>query len=535
VSKPDGSSERTVDWLRPRVEQHGLQRYVSTLRERKLLILLTVVLTTAVAGLYVATADKKYDAEADILVTPAPRDDPALAGLGLLRESSDPTRDVETAARLITNRDVAERVRRNLRSPEPAKDLLEKVKAEPVAQSNIVAVTARARTPERARNFANAFAQAAVEDRTEEFRRQLDAKITSLRQSIEALPPGARGAAGPDSPEGQLARLEALRGGQDPTMRLETRAVAPENPATPRPKLTILAGLFVGLVLGIGAAFALQVLDPRLRREEQLRALYGLPILGRIPREARRSDRALTPERLSPGTLEAYRTLRATLAASRPEGVSAPAILVTSPSPSEGKTTTAINLASSLALAGNSVALIEADLRRPAVASALEVDPKHGTGAVLLGASDLEDALVETKAYGRYLRVLVADHAGGASGFMADQLFLPAARKLVDDAKAIADFVVIDSPPLSEVIDALPLAQQADEVLLVVRLGRTQLPKLQNLGELLAQHDIAPVGFAVVGVPPSGAGYYYATSGGDSRARQRAGDGARQPASRQPA
>jgi hypothetical protein len=72
-------------------------------------------------------------------------------------------------------------------------------------------------------------------------------------------------------------------------------------------------------------------------------------------------------------------------------------------------------------------------------------------------------------------------------------------------------------------------------VLLVVRLGRTQLPKLQNLGELLAQHDIAPVGFAVVGVPPSGGGYYYATSGGDARSRQRAAESTRQPASRQPA
>src|SRR5205814_4924524 len=100
----------------------------------------------------------------------------------------------------------------------------------------------------------------------------------------------------------------------------------------------------------------------------------------------RRAQRALAPERLSPSTLESYRTLRATLAASRRGGVThAPAVLVTSPSPSEGKTTTAINLASSLALAGNSVILIEADLRRPAIGEALEVNAVHGTGSVLLG------------------------------------------------------------------------------------------------------------------------------------------------------
>ena len=84
---------------------------------------------------------------------------------------------------------------------------------------------------------------------------------------------------------------------------------------------------------------------------------------------------------------------------------------------------------------------------------------------------------------------------------MADQLFLPAARNLVADSKRLADYVIVDSPPLSEVIDALPLAQQVDEVLVVVRLGKTQLTKLQNLGELLATHDLQPVGFAVVGVP----------------------------------
>jgi Mrp family chromosome partitioning ATPase len=82
--------------------------------------------------------------------------------------------------------------------------------------------------------------------------------------------------------------------------------------------------------------------------------------------------------------------------------------------------------------------------------------------------------------------------------------------------------VIVDSPPLAEVIDALPLAQQVDEVLVVVRLGRTQLTKLQNLGELLSRQDIEPVGFAVVGVPPTGDSYYYSpTSAPQQRGRAR--------------
>jgi receptor protein-tyrosine kinase len=253
------------------------------------------------------------------------------------------------------------------------------------------------------------------------------------------------------------------------------------------------------------------VLDPRLRREEQLRRLYGLPILARIPKDARAHGAgALAPESLSPSTIEAYRTLRATLAASRGHEMGSTSILVTSPSPSEGKTTSAINLASSLALAGNKVILIEADLRRPAVGKALGIEPRHGTGSVLLETVELQDALETTKAYGQYLQLLVADYSGAASGWMADRLFLPSTRRIVDEAKKLADYVIIDSPPLSEVIDALPLAQRADEVLVVVRLGKTQLTKLAHLAELLSRHSIRPVGFAVVGAQTQTEGYYYA-------------------------
>src|SRR3954452_22788873 len=91
---------RSAEWLRPRVEQQGLQRYVNTIRERIKLILLIMLLTTGASVAYVLTADKRYEASAALLVTPVSQTDPALAGLPLIHTSSDPTRDVETAARL---------------------------------------------------------------------------------------------------------------------------------------------------------------------------------------------------------------------------------------------------------------------------------------------------------------------------------------------------------------------------------------------------------------------------------------------------
>jgi receptor protein-tyrosine kinase len=510
MTDPQQSAAAGAAWLNPSVDQQGLARYATTIRERRWLILATVLLTTLAAIVYLVTATKVYQAESDILVTPVSGSDPIYASLGLIHDSSDPTRDVETASRLITTIDVARRVKATLHDPRSAGALLKNVTVQPVAQSNIVAVTAEGDSPRAAQQLANTFGQEAVNLRTDLLHQQLDSSIAALKPLVPKTGPGAS-STDPNSLASQLQRMQTLRLAKDPTMRVETLADAPTGPSSPKPKLSLAAGVLAGLVLGIGGAFALQVLDPRLRREEQLRRLYGLPILARIPKDSRAHGAgALAPEMLSPSTIEAYRTLRATLAASRGREVGATSILVTSPSPSEGKTTSAINLASSLALAGNKVILIEADLRRPAIAKALGIEPRHGTGSVLLETVDLQDALETTRAYGNYLQVLCADYSGAASGWMADRLFLPSAQNLVIDAKKLADYVVIDSPPLSEVIDALPLAQRADEVLVVVRLGKSHLTKLAHLAELLSRHDIRPVGFAVVGATAQSEGYYAA-------------------------
>jgi capsular exopolysaccharide synthesis family protein len=521
------------NWLNPSVEQEGLARYVNTVRERKWLILLTVLVTTLAAVVYVVTADKVYKAESDLLVTPITGDDPVLSGLGLISSSSDPTRDVETASKLVTSINVAKRVKTDIKDSRTPQQILNSVSVAPVATSNIVAVTAEGDSPEKAKALANSFAEQAVADRSQSFHKQIDDRIKNIEPQIPDNQSQQQTSDDPNSLAAQLTRLKLLRNGEDPTLRVQALAERPDGASSPKKKLSLIAGIVAGLVLGVGGAFALQVLDPRLRREEQLRRLYGLPILARIPQDAKAHGAgALAPESLSPSTIEAYRTLRATLAASRVQDTGSTSILVTSPSPSEGKTTSAINLASSLALAGNKVILIEADLRRPAIGKALGVEPRHGTGSVLLETVELQDALETTRAYGQYLQLLVADYSGAASGWMADRLFLPSTHRIVAEAKKLADYVIIDSPPLSEVIDALPLAQRADEVLVVVRIGKTQLTKLAHLAELLSRHSIRPVGFAAVGAQSTTEGYYYAAppekgGGGDkdrgsSRERARA-------------
>ncbi len=497
----EDSDRVDTDWRQPPEEQEGLQRYVETIRERFWMIVITVAVTTGIAILYIATATKMYDAEADLLVTPISSDSAGLTSLGLIRESADPTRDVETASRLVTNLDVAARVQKALDSPKSPQTLLSEVTAEPVAQSNVVAVTARETSPTAAKRLANAFAKQAVADRTALLHSQIDDLIPQLRHSGEPGP-------GDTSTADLIAQLEALRASPDPTIRVQTGAALPTAQSSPRPVLSLFGGITAGLILGIVAAFAAQVLDPRLRREAQLRRSYRLPILGRVPKETRSQRSPLAPRTVSPVTGEAYRALRATLAGSQRRSSTGKVILVTGSSPSEGKTTTAVNLATSLALSGKRVILIESDLRRPVLAQVMGARPENGgVVSVLIENTTLAESLIPSSTYGPNLRMLLSDYEGG---WIAELFSIPTAERMIDDARRMADYVIVDSAPLNEVVDALPLALQADEVLVVVRLGVTRLDKLAQLSELLAENGVRPVGFAVVGVPrPKSSQYHY--------------------------
>jgi capsular exopolysaccharide synthesis family protein len=497
-------AHRAGSWLNPPVAAHGAIRYLDTIRERWRLIVACTLISTLAALIYISVAPTRYRAEADVLVTPVSGTESSnTTGLGLITQSNDPTQTVSTAARLISTPTVAELTKARLGISGSAPALLGNVSVEPIAQSSLVAVQAESGSAPAAARLANGFAGAAVELATKQLYGAISAQLPALERQLQSLPPTAR--TGPGTLGERVATLQSLASAPNPTLRVASAATVPSSPSSPKKKLALIAGVVGGLIIGLGAAFASQALDPRLRREQQLRELFRLPLLTHVPRvPASRGEGPLVPSRLTPAAMEAYRTLRATVAAT--VGEDHRSALITSSSEGEGKSTAAINYAVALALLNRRVLLIEGDLRRPRLASALGVGPvAAGVGAVLLNQISMADAVVKSE-LGDNLGLLLVERTAVSP---ADRLSLPTARKLVEEAQTLADYVVIDSPPLTQVIDALPLAQQVDAVLIVARIGTSNLKRLANLGEILDQGGVTPAGIIVVGREHLSHSYYY--------------------------
>lgn len=543
-----------ASWRRPRAEE-GVGRYLTVLRQRVRLILAVTGLCTLAAIVYVAGTAKTYQTQADVLVTPAP--DSLLPEQSLLRESSDPSVEVESVALVVTSQDVASVARAQLRTAESVPALLRHVQAVPVAGSSVVAITATDTSPARAQRLANAFANATIQHTTAQLRAGLDAEADHLKAQIAALPPNGP-AAVVQALAQQLTNVESLESGQDPTLRIATQAAVPTSASSPHVLRSVAAALLAGLVLGVGAALAFNGLDPVLRRQDQLEARYILPVLAQVPaaasgslrqRLARRMGRPaaaagpLIPGRGPSAVLDAYRSLVPLLTATRTgssaEGFEPRSIVVTSPSASDGKTTTAVNLAWLLAASGHRVILIEADFRRPGLGSALGISSAVGMGALFDSVAadlfrpsrtpaNLEEALVETRLRGVKFEVLLAGEGPITGATTLDQLSSAGARELIALAGKRADFVVIDAPALDEAIETLSLVQHADELLMVVALDRTRMARLEHLAELMDRYGIRPRGFVVLGAgrvaPASG----QAARGSDAAPRASAAAWARQ-------
>ena len=434
-----------------------LRDYLRIIRRRWLLITLcTLVVVGAAAGLtYRATPQYASSVQLNISASSDPSIDAAYQGTLTSQQR------VQTYAKLITGTLVAQRVITKLDLTESPEALASQVSSSVDPETTLLNVTVTDPSRGRARQLAQETAEQFVSYVPEIETAQIKASIT-----------------------------------QDATV--------PTSPVSPRPVRNLGLALVLGLMLGVGLAVLRDILDTTVKSGHTLTELTGLALLGGIQYDSKAGKHPLITSLDSHAPrLESFRVLRTNLQfldVDEPPKV----FVVTSAVPGEGKSTTAINLALTLAKASQKVLLIEADLRRPRVSTYLRLEPTVGLTTVLVGAIDIDQAIQPYRETG--LDVVTS---GTVPPNPAELLQSQTMQTTLDKLRGRYDLIIIDAPPLLPVTDAAVLATQADGAILVVRYGKTSREQVSEASKRLESVDAKAFGAVLNMVPARGDSYGY--------------------------
>jgi capsular exopolysaccharide synthesis family protein len=288
---------------------------------------------------------------------------------------------------------------------------------------------------------------------------------------------------------------------------------APSHPKVPK---LVAAFLAVGLLLGCGMALVREHVDQRFHTTEEMSGILGIPVIGTVPHISRRKNhRAELITYLDPQSqaAESYRAIRAAVFfAGRENRIGT--ILVTSPTPGDGKTTSAVNLAIAMAHASRRTLLLDADFRKSSARSVFGFTDKKGLMAVMEGRTNWPDAVHPTQIRG--LDVLPC----GSTTMDASELVASAEfGSLLEELSGQYDCVVVDSPPVLRVADARVLGGLCDATLLVLRRGYSDRRDGQRAIEAITTMGARVLGLVANDVSQNdgyGVGYGYPANRGPS-------------------
>lgn len=528
-----------------------LRHYLGVIRRRRVTIVL-VTLVVFGAALFLSLIQKPvYRATAEVLIQRTASENVLTPGDP--QNAQGIQQQIQTEVEVIKSRMIQDAVLKELGH-------IPKVTVAVRGDTQVVTISARDTNRKTAALEANTYANVYVDQRrqgteddllgaTDDLQKELsrlDTSLAAVDKTVTDLT--ARIAAAPDD---QKAGLEAQRAqaqtdatvqrensaGRRATMldqidrlqleatlnetrgaRVVSQAKPPTAPVAPKPRRTGALGFAFGLALGIAAAFLREYLDDTLRTKDDIEALTGLSTLGLIPsvdgwRDRRQAvlESVVDPEGAAS---EAYRSVRTSLQFLGIDN-DLKTILFTSAGAGDGKTTTSANVAVALARAGRRVLLVDCDLRRPRVHQFFNVSPARGFTSVLVGDERIDDCIVEIADVPR----LFVMPSGPTPPAPSELLSTRVARDVLAELATLVDYLIIDSPPLLPVADAVVLAGYVDAVVVVATANATTKRSLRRAAEMLQQVNAPVAGTILNGVKPQdtysygGYGYAYVPSG----------------------
>lgn len=489
-----------------------LREFFATMVRRKWLVLGVAVVVMSQTALYSYSRTPVFTSKADVLVRPT---------LTNPLDSYQPDRtNLQTEMRIATSATVASVALDLLESPSTLETLMSNVSVTAPDDAQILEISYSALDARGAQLGAQAFADAYLDFKTDQAIGSISGRTSALQTEIDKLDEEINGlnAKIADLERGAVNRtnlIEERRAVETTRLALRNQlatvstlssdpgqviqpAQLPLSPSHPKHRLDLLLGALIGLIIGMGLAWASERRRERIESTAWLEQILEAPVLGMIPRlppGRRHSTRPVTVDEPKSQAAEALRTLRTNLLAvvGRPPIKS---LLVTSAWPGEGKTTVAANLSAAIAQLGRDVVLISADLRSPHAHSFFGLGNEQGLGQVLTGEVTLEEALRETSI--PHLRILPS----GPVAEIAEPVELLQSDKMLDVIARCAenDLVIIDGSPILAVADSLVIATMVDAVLFVASSRNGRRATISQSRYLLRQVRANVVGGVLNGV-----------------------------------
>jgi succinoglycan biosynthesis transport protein ExoP len=496
---------------------------LDAVRHRWLLIIGCCVVAGAIALGLSLIQTKEYSATASLLFR-EPDFSNELFGVNTQESSGNGDRQAATNVKLFSLPAIDELAVRHLKGNITASGLQEKVSISSDSSSDVVSVTVTDSNPAFARKAANTFATTYISFRRDADRRKIKNALVLVEKRLGDLGSSSKHSPSGEALANQASRLQTLKALQTGNAELVQHADLPTSPSSPTTVRNTLAAAVIGLLLGIAVAILLERMDRRLRHIEEFEEVFKMPVLTAVPESKAISAEAAQANGgpMAPESA-AFQMLRTRLRYFNVDR-SVKVVLVTSAAPGDGKSTTAWETAANAALMGEKALLIEAEFHRPTVASRHKLKPLPGLSELLThqhGFADVKQSVV-VGARGNQTIDLDVITAGAKPPTASTLVESDQMRQLLAQVRGEYDFVMLDTPPLLVVPDAIPLTRMVDGVIVIGCSGKTSRDEAHRLQEQLLKLDAPVLGvvanrFSRRGRGSGGYGYYYAYGDSDQK------------------